>query len=223
MDKDSYLLVRTETDGNKTRYVYDITELYTQLVKIKSISDLTDNEKIDQTKLVVRAVDNAYNLSEPVTADSIVTTKVIYKLTDQNRKPVSGVKIVFAGITAESDDQGIAVFDNIIPDNYGFSIVEIPENYTTKYLNGSLFLSNNNTEYVKNITFNFSGEYPPEEISENNVGSVPEKKDDTKKSDEPDISFENDNSAFAIIFVAILLIISMATLTMRRKRTKQEN
>ncbi len=223
MDEDSYSLVRTETEGNKTKFIYDITQLYTQLIKVKSHSDFTDNEMLDQTKIVVRAVDSAYNLSDPVTADSMVNTKVIYKLTDQNGKPVRGVKISVAGITAESDESGLAVFDKIIPDYYAVSIIEVPENYTAEYMNGALFLTKKDTEYEVSIKFNFTGEYPPEEISGNEEESVKPENENKKEPDEPDISFENDNSSFALVFVAILLIISMATLTIRRKRTKQEN
>lgn len=223
MDEDSYSLVRTEYDGEKARFIYDITQLYTQLVRVKSHSDFTDNEKIDQSKLVVRAVDNAYNLSDPVTADSTVNTKVIYRLSDQNGMPVEGVKIALDGMTAVSNADGVAVFDKVIPDYYGFSIVEIPENYTVKYVNSAIFLTKGDTEYTERISFNFSGEYPDKEVSEDKKESVPEEKKVSKKADEPDISFESDNSSFALVFVGILLIISMATLTIRRKRTKREN
>ncbi len=222
-DKDSYILTGIENDGESTIFTYDITQLYRQLVKVKSHSDFTDNESLDQTKLVVRAVDNAYNLSEPVTADAMVSTKVIYRLTDQNGRPVSGVKISLAGMTAVSDKKGIAVFEKVLPDCYGVSFSEIPENYTTEFSNEALFLSIDSKQYVRNIRFNFSGEYPPEEISESKSDPPTEKKEDKHEKKEPDISFEDDNSSFALVFVGILLIISMATLTIRRKRTKPKN
>ncbi len=224
MDGDSYSLVRMEDDGESTKFIYDITELYNQLVKVKSHTDFADNEKLDQTKLVVRAVDNAYNLSVPVTADSVVNATVTYKLTDQNGKPVRGVKLELAGMTAESGRDGIAVFDKVIPGNYDVSIVEVPEGYTTDFSSGTLLMTMDKIKYEENISFHFSGEYPPEEESENSQQEI-SAQDETSNQKEINnvIRFDNDNSSFALVFVGILLIISMATLTIRRRRTKRAN
>lgn len=218
MDADSYTLISADMTDGTAKFTYDITYLYQQLKRVKTHADFSDNESLAERKLVVRAVDNAYNLSSPVTADSTVSGTITYKLVDQNGRPVSRAVMMLSNMTAESGEDGIIVFENVLPDSYGVKLLSVPDEYTTDFTAEAIFTTIDSTEYTKTIRFNFSGEYLPDQESNLEPSEEPTEEESLSDPAAPPESFDNDSSTFALGFIGTLLIISTASLAVSRKK-----
>lgn len=226
MDADSYSLVNINETQTGATYTYDITRLYNQLRRVKTYAETEKNiGSFTEMKLAVRAIDYAYNLSPAVAAESAVSGKLTYHMQDQNGKPVKGVSLDFQGTVRTSGSDGTIVFENVIPDIYGVTMTSVPDDYKTDFTAEAVFTDIGKPDYEKTIKFTFEGEYPPEEESAEVFG-------DTESSKKPEVQkaqtgeaaaqtadyFENDNSVFALIFVGILVIITIASLAISRKK-----
>ena len=226
MDEDSYFLVSTKETATGATYTYDITRLYNQLKRVKAYAESEkDIGSFTELKLAVRSIDYAYNLSPAVAADSIVTGKLTYHMTDQNGKPVQGVALAFNGNTKTSGGDGTIVFDNVIPGYYGVTMTNVPDEYKTSFTAEAVFTDIGKTDYEKTISFTFTGEYPEEEqSSETPTADESSKKTEQQKNEissgkkDAKDYFENDNSIFALIFVGVLVIITIASLAISRKK-----
>ena len=149
---------------------------------------------------------------------------------DQNDNPVQGVSIMIDGTEKTSDASGDIVFEHMIPDYYGVVLTDLPEDYKTDFRCGAILTDIGNTGYEKTVTLEFTGKEPSEEES-SDASSKPEvsKKPDTGKSDaqkqtsKPEAKaevdhFKNDDSIFALVFVSVLLIITISSLAISRKK-----
>ena len=211
MDKNSYILISQKQTETSVTYTYDITDLYLQLHRVSYYAKTELNEELSNQKIAVRAVDNAFNLSSPVIADAIVSGKVEFTLKDQNDKPVSGAVIRFNNKTAESDENGLVVFNNVLPGDYSVKLVSSPANYTSDFVFGAVFTDVNNIDFSQEILFNFSGVYPETEVSEPS-DELPEQPVTTQTD-----YFENDDSMFALVFISILILIFTVSLITSKK------
>ena len=230
IDADSYSLVDIKQTQTGATYTYDITNLYTQLTRVNNYTSTKKIGNIAETKLAVRAIDYAYNLSQAVAADSTVSGKYVYHFRDQNDNPVQGVSIMIDGTEKTSDASGDIVFEHMIPDYYGVVLTDLPEDYKTDFRCGAILTDIGNTGYEKTVTLEFTGKEPSEEES-SDASSKPEvskkpdagKSDAQKQSSKPEAKaevdhFKNDDSIFALVFVSVLLIITISSLAISRKK-----
>ncbi len=223
LDKNSYVLTEYKETETSAEYTYDITNIRTQLLNVKEVAKNENVGNITELKFIVRAVDYAWNLSAPVTADCVVSGTVKYKLEDQNGKPVEGAELSFNNVTKKSDRMGMIVFEDILPDYYGASLVSVPDDYKTDFVMEGVYTTLTRLNYERTIVFEFSGVYPETEVSDNKDTD----KDNTditnaelKKTSVRKDYFEHDNSVFGIVFVSILLIISISSLAISRRNRK---
>lgn len=202
MNDDSYILTNTEYHDNTATFTYDITYLYNQLKRVKLIAASINIDSLSELKLAVRAIDSAYNFSDTSIADSCVSGNFTYHLTDQNGKPVEGVQMAAGGVIMTSDKYGIVKFSSMLPDYYGVKIISVPDEYETEFTSEAVFTTLDKKDYSKEIKFTFSGEYPVEESKEESNLTSTEK---IQKTEIKESYFDNDNSVFGLVFIAVVI------------------
>ncbi len=138
ISEDAVVLVRQESDETTATYVYDITRLESQLSRLRAY----DQPEVPMTtNIVYRAIDYAYNLSEPASAETTVSSTVSVTLTDEDGDPVEGVVVQLYDQRTTSNSSGEAVFDEVPMGLYELHLVSLPEGYETDYT-GSIILTN---------------------------------------------------------------------------------
>lgn len=209
INEDCCTLVNAASDETTADYTYDITGLYHQLSRLTAYSGSTTAQRTVCDRIFFRAVDYAYNLSEPAAASTLSESYIEATITDQNGKAVEGAVLSNGVSEAVSDSKGKAVFRNTEPGLYALTIASLPEGCLTDYdfelaeitLTAPLFSTKIKVE---------RSVYPEEESSE------PET-EKTKQSEEQEIKHGTD-PAFAILFVGILLAISAVSLLISKRK-----
>ena len=202
---------RIENADGSVSYIYDITSLYSELMKLQFITR-TNISPFSALKIAYRAYDGAYNFTEIKIADAVAYKKAVFELIDQNNKPVKDVMMSLGNRTAYSDENGIIIFDSLLPDVYLAEILFVPEYYS---VNEKYFLiSISDDDSIQKIEFDFSGEYP-EVIQQSS--DVSEELSETSPESYLDENSEI-NSFYALLFVGLLLLVSSVSLAVSRKR-----
>ena len=121
--------------------------------------------------------------------------------------------------TAESDENGRAVFERVLPDMYGAALIYTPENYKTDFSSEFIKTSLSSPDYKGKITFRYTGEEIREESSRTSSEAAEDKEKDSAKkapvSSEPPDSYSS-SSTFALIFVSVLLLICTLSVALNR-------
>lgn len=204
--------VSEHAEGSAT-YLYDITDLYDELVKLQFMTR-TSISPFSPLRIAYRAYDGAYNSTGIKTADAVVCQRAVFRFTDRNGKPAENIMIALGNKTAVSDKNGTAVFEGLLPDIYFVQIVSLPEGYscTEHYFIAQV----EHTDYQQQISVDFSGEYP--EVS-HEESTVPELSQPEESAEEiPCIN--GDDPIYAILFLGILVIIGSAAFAVNRKMRK---
>ena len=63
ISEDSYKMISSEFNGSSAEFVYDITQLYSSLLSLKSFAEKNDMNVPIPTKIFARSADAAFNLS----------------------------------------------------------------------------------------------------------------------------------------------------------------
>lgn len=239
ISEDSYSLENVEfNDDGSATFLYDITNLSSQLTRLSIISE-NGNEVPSSLKIVYKAVDYAFNYSPAKTADTIAYGSVTFKFTDQNGNGVSDVAVSLGGVQKTSTSDGKIVFEHIKPNIYTASIISVPKDYE---LNNKAFLiqvSNESLDVQKNVDMTYTGTILEQSndlegseasqteslsedlsVSSDNIQSDDDK-DKNKDSDPENTHNTGDNSIYAIVFVGTLLAISVASLLVSKQRSKR--
>ena len=204
---------RELSDGTAV-FRYDITELNAKLVRLKYRTDTWKNGS-SSLKIAYRAIDNAYNVSNVKTADTIAygTAEFIFK--DKEGRPAYGITVRLNGKKKVTDREGKAFFEGLKPDFYIVKISFDDKDYkfdNTKFIIG---LNNSAIEYKEEFEVERLSEYKepsfeePEEsseVSEQKLAAVSE------ESNEDDVS----DSPYALLFSGVLLIICVVSFAVRR-------
>lgn len=227
IDKDSYILKHIDVSENgEVNYTYDVTKLYSQLLRVKARTEDYSGET-SALKIVFRAVDYAYNLSSPKVADTVAYGNAEISFIDNNGKPVSGVKIICQEKEIISGDDGKAVIDGLKSGMYAAYITSLPENYISDINTVFIYTTNDSIDFSKEIILEYTGEELPEDessdieiISDENKeidDSISENKTDFHLQAEND---SKDNSLYAFAFVGVLLVINVASLVVTKVRLR---
>ncbi len=222
---DSYKLVSANVSGDKAEFVYDITWLYRSLLSLSCYAKTNNVNDPEPTKIFVRSVDNAFNLSEPQLCDSVVPGKVTLTFKDQNSTPVEGVKAALDGKTQLSDKDGVVIFTDIIPQLYGLKIVSVPEDYKAEKTEYLVELTNSNYQIEMTPKIKYTGENPiiTVEVSGDSSGAEDKAEKKDKPEEEKDaaakapVQSEKDDSTFALIFIGAMLLITTASLLLSKR------
>ena len=212
ISSDAFLMhERVENTDGSVLYIYDITSLYHELVKLQFITR-TNISPFSALKVAYRAYDGAYNFTEIKIADAVAYKKAVFELKDQNNIPVKNVRMSFGDRTASSDENGMIIFDSLLPDVYLAEIFSVPENYS---VNQKYFLiSISDDDNIQKIEFEFSGEYP--EVLQQS-SEISEEISEPSQESSPDENGETD-PFYAVLFVGVLLLVSSVSLAVSRKR-----
>ncbi len=229
IDSNSYILADYVMNETKTVFTYDITDLYMQLKKLAYYARENEIGQPLATKIFIRAADNAFNLSMPLEVDTTVMGTVTYLVTDQNNDPVSDAVFELNGKRVVSDEKGIARFENILPDVYAISLISLPEDYQTDFKYGLAMPSLSEPEFSRNLRVTYTGIAPVEsEISDESVeddssagetiseNSIIDEAAQKAALEEQDI----DHSNFGLIFIGSLLVISITSLALSKKKRR---
>lgn len=215
---DAYKLVKVQSDETSAIYTYDITELQHQLSRLGIYSSEAVSERPSSYKIFYRAADYAYNLSKPALCGTIPLGAVTYKITDTDGIPVSGVTMSLGDLTAQSSADGTVRFENVIPDMYGARITDLPEGCKTDFYADIVRIHIGRLYYSGKIIIERTKEAQLAETAvENEESEISGVK--TVKSDHEAVNSKTPtevDSVFALIFVAVLLIISAASFILSR-------
>ena len=213
-----YSIVKSSFTENSACVTYDITDLYCELIRLQTRGG-QESIMASAEYIFFRAADYAYNLSSPTPADPTIRGTVSYTLTDDNGRPVQGARMSLGDRTAESDEKGNVVFERVIPDMYGASLIYIPENYKTDFKSEFLKTSISSPDHKGKINFRYTGEKIIEESSRTSSEITDNTEKDTNKktqakTEKPD-SYSK-SSTFALIFVSVLLLICTLSVAVNR-------
>ena len=232
IDSDSYVLADYVMNETKSVFTYDITELYMQLKKLAYYAEENEIEQPLSTKMFIRAADNAFNLSVPLEVDTTVMGTVTYTVTDQNNDPVSDAVFELNGKKVISDEKGVVEFKNVLPDVYAISLVSLPEDYRTDFKYDLVIPSLSEPQISRNLQVTYTGkthktieDKDTSLIDDVSVGATISENSDTDENAQKDILPDQDidHSYFGLIFIASLLIISITSLAISRKKRKYPN
>ncbi|MDD6488749.1 MAG: S8 family serine peptidase [Clostridia bacterium] len=236
LSADSYTLTETKTaDDGSTIFIYDITNLNSELKRLGAVS-AEENTATSDLKIIYRAVDYAFNCSPPKTADTVIYGSAEFTFTDQNGNGVENVVVSMNGTEKSSTADGKIVFDKLVSDIYTAQIISVPQNYEIDDKYFLICVSYDETDIKNNINAKYTGspsEYPSksessavhsseQEISAQSNVSEHSKADENQKP--PKDRHENDsglNSIYALLFIGVLLAISIAALVISKQRTKR--
>lgn len=225
--------IKQNTDGSVT-FLYDITELRSSLGRL-SLYTSSDAGKLSPLKIAYKTVDYAFNTSYARTVDTVVYGSAEFKLTDQNKKPVSGVKISLEGNEKISDENGIVTFDELLTNMYEADIIELPENYTTDRTMYLISILPGKADLRTEIKVHFDGEYEEssedsssaEESEESVETSAEESQEDVSDDDlifdtsDSENTETGDDSYYALAFVGTILIISVGALLLSKYQKRE--
>ena len=220
ISEDSYKMISSEFNGSSAEFVYDITQLYSSLLSLKSFAEKNDMNVPIPTKIFARSADAAFNLSSPVECRTVVPGKVSYNFKDQDGDPVEGVCMTLDGQTEVSDNNGNIVFTNIIPDIYAASVTDLPDDYKTDKTVFLVDISNSKYEISENISVTFTGTKKAADEDSEDESSVSETElaaAQIQNNDNDSNSFDVDDSTFAIVFIGSMLLVSTISLILSKR------
>lgn len=222
-DKDSIIYVGQKSDSNgKTSFTYDITKLKSSLKKLAKKYD-KGSLKISQNKVVFAAVDYAYNISEVKLCDTIVYDDIVLKFVDKDGNPISGVEAEINSRSFKSDENGKLVCSNLPAGEYKVRLTYIPNKLCVEKNSFKASTGESSTEHITTIKLMPEGTYKENKEESSAVQQSGENRDEQKPSKElnpieqPD---DKNSSIYAVIFVAALLAISIASFLISRKKFK---
>lgn len=224
-DKDSIVYVGQKSDSNgNTTFTYDITKLKSALKKLaKKYDDDEKSLKISQNKVAFAAVDYAYNISDIKLCDTIVYDDLTLKFVDKNGKPVSGVEAEINSKSFKSDENGKIVCANLPAGEYKVKLTNIPNKLCIEKNPFKVSTGESSGDFVNTIKLMPEGTYKESKYESSTIQQSGGNRDEQKPSKElnpieqPD---DSDNSIYALIFVAALLAISIASFLISRKKFK---
>ncbi|MGN1456491.1 MAG: S8 family serine peptidase [Acutalibacteraceae bacterium] len=237
LSQDSYTLkdIRTADDGS-TIFTYDITNLNSELKRLGAVAT-QENAAPSDLKIIYRAVDYAFNCSQPKSADTIIYGSTEFIFTDQKGNGVENVVVSMNGTEKSSTADGKIVFDHLISDIYTAQIISVPQNYE---INDKYFLvcvSYNETDIKNTIPVKYTGspsEYPSDtessavhssaqENSTQSTASATQSKTEeySKPPKENSQNNKNISSIYAVFFIGTLLAVSVAALVISKQRSKR--
>lgn len=224
-DKDSIVYVGQKSDSNgNTTFIYDITKLKAALKKLAEKYDDEENSlKISQNKVAFAAVDYAYNISDIKLCDTIVYDNLTLKFVDKNGKPVSGVEAEINSKSFTSDENGRIVYANLPAGEYKVKLTNIPNKLCVEKNPFKVSTGESSEDFINTIRLMPEGTYKETKDESSTVQPSGGNHDEQKPSKElnpieqPD---DTENSIYALIFVAALLAISIASFLISRKKFK---
>ena len=224
-DKDSIVYVGHKSDSNgNTTFTYDITKLKVALKKLAEKYD--DDEKllkISQNKVAFAALDYAYNISDIKLCDTIVYDDLTLKFVDKNGKAISGVEAEINSKSFTSDENGKIVCANLPAGEYNVKLTNIPDKLCVEKNPFKVSTGESSENFVITIRLMPQGTYKESKDESSAIQQSGGNRDEQKPSKElnpieqPD---DADNSIYALIFVASLLAISIASFLISRKKFK---
>ena len=118
LPQEAYELIdrQTNEDGSQT-FRYDVTNLSAALRKYTANADSTASPCSD-SRIVVKAIDNAYQASAANIADVIEFGSAAFHFTDQDGHPAPHISITIGKVTITSDNSGYACFEHLAPNYY---------------------------------------------------------------------------------------------------------
>lgn len=212
-------------DGSVT-FLYDITELRSRLGRL-SLYSPSNMSSPYPLKIVYKAVDYAFNMSNARTVDTIVYGSAEFTFVDRNNRPVKGVKAAADGKEIISDENGVIKFDGLLSNVYEVDIVDIPENYTLKNKIYIIGIIDSRMDYKKKILLDFSDKYvEPSDVSQDLPETVHSESSVTSAEINPQNMNKTDkvpkdtggNSYYALAFVGVILLISVGALLFSKYR-----
>lgn len=224
-DKDSIIYVGHKSDSNgNTTFTYDITKLKVALKKLAEKYD--DDEKllkISQNKVAFAALDYAYNISDIKLCDTIVYDDLKLKFVDKNGNAISGVEAEINSKSFTSDENGKIVCANLPAGEYNVKLTNIPDKLCVEKNPFKVSTGESSENFVITIRLMPQGTYKESKDESSAIQQSGGNRDEQKPSKElnpieqPD---DADNSIYALIFVASLLAISIASFLISRKKFK---
>ena len=237
LSQDSYTLKDIRTaDDDSTIFTYDITNLNSELKRLGAVAT-QENAAPSDLKIIYRAVDYAFNCSQPKSADTIIYGSMEFIFTDQKGNGVENVVVSMNGTEKSSTADGKIVFDHLISDIYTAQIISVPQNYE---INDKYFLvciSYDETDIKNTIPVKYTGspsEYPSDtessavhssaqENSAQSTVSATQSKTEEYSNPPKENSRNNKNisSIYAVFFIGTLLAVSVAALVISKQRSKR--
>lgn len=224
-DKSSIVYVGQKSDSNgNTTFTYDITKLKSALKKLaKKYDDDEKSLKISQNKVAFAAVDYAYNISDIKLCDTIVYDDLTLEFVDKDGKAVSGVEAEINSKSFTSDENGKIVCANLPAGEYKVKLTNIPNKLCIEKNPFRASTGKSSEDFVNTIKLMPEGTYKESKDESSVIQQSGGNRDEQKPSKElnpieqPD---DADNSIYALIFVAALLAISIASFLISRKKFK---
>lgn len=224
-DKSSIVYVGQKSDSNgNTTFTYDITKLKSALKKLaKKYDDDEKSLKISQNKVAFAAVDYAYNISDIKLCDTIVYDDLTLEFVDKDGKAVSGVEAEINSKSFTTDENGKIVCANLPAGEYKVKLTNIPNKLCIEKNPFRASTGKSSEDFVNTIKLMPEGTYKESKDESSVIQQSGGNRDEQKPSKElnpieqPD---DADNSIYALIFVAALLAISIASFLISRKKFK---
>lgn len=223
--KDTVRFVKQETDEKEVRFTYDITNLKESLEELASLYKAKYGITTESLKIVWSAVDYAWNMSEPMTADTEPSGSITLHFEDKDGSAVYGVKVQVGNQEGVSDENGEIVFKDLSPAVYAVHIVSSPVYVPSDQTAFDVRVYLNNMYIGKKVTLN--GENV--RLSDYRVTNTDVTSDTSTESSESTSEVSNlesnptekeKSSFYAWIFIATLLVISIVAMIVSRRRYK---
>lgn len=229
LSEESYKLISAEKDNGWLTCTYDITELNSQLTRLRAFSSST-GERNSPQRIFFSAADYAFNLSSPKIARTETACKAEYLITDEKSRPIAGTILGINDKRAITNENGIAAFDDITPGLYAARLISLPEGCKSDFTVDLFTLSNEQTEHIVSLIVDADEEYfsaAAEKESSDNFGKNDDHKRETVheklESERNPINTEteyNDNGIPGLLFVSVLLLIFSVSFIISRKRRR---
>lgn len=205
-------LVNITADETTAQYTYDITDLYKQLMRLSGFTSSDAPMHAVSNMIVFRAVDYAYNISEPSTARTLPEHSIEVQIKDEQGRPVKGAVVSDGTKTAVSGKDGTAQFKDPEPGLYSITLSSLPKGYSSEFT----FKAVNITETTDKAKIKITAERNEDYIEES-------REPEESSSSENEKSGENEKPApldplFAVGFIGALVIISSVTLIVTRSK-----
>ncbi len=223
---DTILLVEHHiAEDGSTVFTYDITKLKSAL---KRLSDNYNNGdlKISQNKVAFAAVDYAYNYSEIKLCDTVVYGDLTLKFVDKDGNPVKGVETEINKRSLASDKDGKVIYANLPAGNYKVKLTKIPNRLCVKENPFIITVGEKTSESAETVTLMPAGTY--QSSSSNSSNAPPQTSDSSLRDSEQKPGNELNPkeqqpedaaySVYALIIVAVLLIISIVAFLISKKK-----
>ncbi len=222
LSADAYSISSITTDSSGlVSFIYDITSLRSCLSHLsKYAGSYTDMPS--SLKIVYRAADYSFNLSDAKTADTIVYGNASFTVKGDSGEPIKGVEIRLESSSRTTDADGKAEFKSLEPNIYTVQLKNLPKGYEQSEKVYLVSITENSLEYKQDIVLKFVGKEgervvysssDSEDSEEQSSQITPESS--IQESVEPQSSASEDsdgNSFYALGFIGTLLIIGIISL-----------